>query len=540
MIKIRNWFEWSITTKILVPFLGLFILAITIMAYIAFTSFQGLGQHALSSSASLGENAISHSTTALNNMGEDTIRQVASDIARQIEIYLETRPAMTLTEMRNDARLREIVVQPVGTTGYTTLIDTNNSVIVIHKFPEQEKDVSSLENTLPAFWSIVEASTEGKAVSGYYDWQEVDGSISQKYASIVPIHTADSKELTLWATTYIDEFSLPAEELKGEINAAIQSSSNFINDNVASMQRSFITVFILLMVVVTGISLLLSRVITRPIIALKQGAESIGRGKLDYKLVVKNRDELGNLADSFNNMGLALRNNIADLETTAAENIAKEKEIQDNLRLYVQKVGQAQEAERKRIARELHDETVQDLVVVTRYLEDLADGNSKLTAEEIRDEVTLILEGVRNFSQELRHPILDHLGLVPAVDWLASDLTNNYGITTDIKIEGEPHQLPQETELMLFRVIQEALTNVRKHADANRVVLNVIFSETGVEVVIRDNGAGFIIPSRLGDLTENGKLGLTGMEERVQLIGGKLSIETTPGEGTSLIVKVPY
>jgi two-component system, NarL family, sensor histidine kinase DegS len=540
MRRITNWFEWKITTKILVPFLGLSIVAITIMGYIAFTSLQGLGQHALSTSASLGESAISNSTAALNNMGENTIRQVAKDIARQIEIYLETRPAMTLTEMRNDTRLREIVVQPVGTTGYTTLIDTNNSVIVIHKFPGQEKDVSSLESTLPAFWSIVEASTKGKAVSGYYDWQEVDGSISQKYASIVPIHTADSKELTLWATTYIDEFSMPAEELKGEINTAIQSSSNFINDNVASMQRSFIMVFILLMVVVTGISLLLSRVITRPIIALKQGAESIGRGELDYKLVVKNRDELGNLADSFNNMGLALRNNIAELETTAAENITKEKEIQDNLRLYAQKVGQAQEAERKRIARELHDETVQDLVVVTRHLEDLADGKSNLTAEDIRNEITRILEGVRNFSQELRHPILEHLGLVPAVNWLASDLTNNYGITTDIKVKGEPHQLPPETELMLFRIIQEALTNVRKHAGADHVILHMVFSEAGIKVVIRDNGTGFIVPTRLGNLTENGKLGLAGMEERVQLIGGKVSIKSSPTDGTSLTIEAPH
>ena len=539
MRKILSWAEWSITTKILIPFLGLSVLAIIVSGYISSVYLTELGQYALNTSASLGESAIDTSTSALNKLGEDSIRQISRDVAKQIEIYLETRPAMTLEEMRQDQRLREIVVQPVGITGYTTLIDANNSVIVIHKYPEQEKDVSSLEQTLPDFWTIIEASATGEAVSGYYDWQEVDGSISQKYASIVPIHTTDSKELTLWATTYIDEFSQPAAVLSDEINETIEGSRAFINESVTSMQHSLVIAFIGLMAVVVLISLLLSRVLTSPIITLQKGAEAIGRGELDLQMTVNNRDELGKLADAFNNMSLALRRNIADLETTAAENIAKEKEIQDNLRLYVQKVAQAQEAERKRIARELHDETVQDLIVITRNLEDLATGDSRITAEDIRLEVTRILEGVRNFSQELRPPILDHLGLVPAVNWLSSDLSSNHGIEMETEIEGEPRQLPPETELMLFRIIQEALTNVRKHSRADRVLLSVYFNNNTVKVVIRDNGSGFAIPSKLGSLTEDGKLGLTGMEERAQLIGGKLTIESHPGKGTVLTIEVP-
>ena len=141
----------------------------------------------------------------------------------------------------------------------------------------------------------------------------------------------------------------------------------------------------------------------------------------------------------------------------------------------MQKVSEAQEAERKRIARELHDETAQSLVVILRDLDDLASGNSRLSAKDIREEVRKVLEGVRRFSQELRPSILDDLGLIPALNWLTSDLTKNFGITVDSEVIGNQRQLPQETELMLFRITQEALTNVRKHSKATKASVKVDF-----------------------------------------------------------------
>jgi PAS domain S-box-containing protein len=142
-----------------------------------------------------------------------------------------------------------------------------------------------------------------------------------------------------------------------------------------------------------------------------------------------------------------------------ARDITQEKRAQENLRLYVQKISQAQEAERKRIARELHDDTAQSLVVVSRHLDDLASGNSKLSPKDIREEVRKILEGVRHFSQELRPSILDDLGLIPALKWLAADLTENHGINVKTEITGNQRQLPPEAELTLFRITQEALNN---------------------------------------------------------------------------------
>jgi signal transduction histidine kinase len=536
MKKVFSWSEWSITTKILILFLVFVAISMGITGYITLSNIQEMGKYSLETSTSLGERAIQDSSTHLKKLGEDNINQIARNVAKNVELYLANHPKMSLSEMRNDKELREIVVQPVGTTGYTTLLDSNDFIIVIHKYPEQEKSLSSLKDTLHSFWMVLTSSAGGNASAGYYDWMEVDGTIRQKYASIVPVNDV----LTLWATTYIDEFSQPVEETKKEISLAIADSEIHIKENVSKMQDAFVIIFTVLINLVIVIGLLLSRVITNPILALKQGVDEIGQGKLDYKLVVKNKDELGDLATSFNKMAIALKYNMEELKRTAVANISKERKIQENLRLYVQKVSEAQEAERKRIARELHDETAQALVIVSRQLEDLANGKSRLSAGDIREEVRKILEGVRHFSQELRPSILDDLGLIPAIKWLASDLTKNYGITAITDIKGDQQPLPPETEITLFRIIQEALTNVRKHSQATEVSVAMVISEDKISVTIRDNGKGFEIPERMGELTRSGKLGLNGMQERAQLLGGTIKIESNKGKGTLLSVEIPF
>ncbi len=222
-----------------------------------------------------------------------------------------------------------------------------------------------------------------------------------------------------------------------------------------------------------------------------------------------------------------------------ARDITEEKKIQDNLRFYAQQVSQAQEAERKRIARELHDETAQALVAVLRNLEDLASDHPQFTIKDMREQVRSILKGVRQFSQQLRPSILDDLGLLPAVRWLASELTKNYGIATDVKVVGEPHQISSDAELMLFRIIQEALNNVQKHSKANRACVTLEFIDHVTKATVSDDGKGFETPGRVGDLARSGKLGLTGMQERAQLLGGNLIIDSKPGKGTILTVELP-
>ncbi len=222
-----------------------------------------------------------------------------------------------------------------------------------------------------------------------------------------------------------------------------------------------------------------------------------------------------------------------------ARDITEVKRTQDNLRFYVQQVSRAQEAERKRIARELHDGTAQALVTVSRSLDDLASGNPHPSVQDIREQVRGILQEVRRFSQQLRPSVLDDLGLLPAVKWLTSELTENHGIAADIAVVGNERQLSPEAELTLFRIVQETLSNVRRHSQASRVVIRVEFADHSTKVMVSDNGIGFEMPTRIGDLARSGRLGLAGMQERAQLLGGTLSIDSKPGKGTTVVVEAP-
>lgn len=249
-------------------------------------------------------------------------------------------------------------------------------------------------------------------------------------------------------------------------------------------------------------------------------------------------------------IGIAIENaRLYQNERLMSEQIAKdaikEKKMQESLRFYLQQVTRAQEEERKRIARELHDDTAQELVALSRRLDSFISSAKSLSEqdisflEELRKRADSILDGVRRFAQDLRPSMLDDLGLVPALEWLTSDLSRHFGITIGMGLVGSVHRFPSETELVLFRVAQEALRNVCKHSGASRAWVTMEFGENKVTMTIKDNGKGFELPERVGDLAKSGKLGLAGMQERIQLIDGKLTLHSNPGEGTAVTVAVP-
>jgi signal transduction histidine kinase len=155
--------------------------------------------------------------------------------------------------------------------------------------------------------------------------------------------------------------------------------------------------------------------------------------------------------------------------------------------------------------------------------------------EQIRDT----LQEVRRFSRDLRPSVLDDLGLLPALEWVTEDLKNTYWVDVDLKVLGVERRLLPETELLLFRIVQEALRNIAKHAKATRAEVEIKFDESKISVTISDNGKGFEPPENLGALTPTGKLGLAGMQERVQLLGGTLNLESRPGKGTEISVEAP-
>jgi len=228
-----------------------------------------------------------------------------------------------------------------------------------------------------------------------------------------------------------------------------------------------------------------------------------------------------------------------------ARDVTEQKRMQDNLHYYLQQVTRAQEEERKRISRELHDETMQALVVLSRQLDTLASSGKGLSEdshphlEELRQQANNIMQGVRRLSQDLRPAALDRLGLVSALEWLASDVAEYSGIATKVNALGTERRLPEEVELVLFRITQEALRNVWRHSQATKAEITVEFDQNKTRITVSDNGKGFNLPKTIGDLARDGKLGLVGMQERTQLLGGTLTVQSQPGKGSSMTAELP-
>ena len=228
-----------------------------------------------------------------------------------------------------------------------------------------------------------------------------------------------------------------------------------------------------------------------------------------------------------------------------ARDITEQKRMQENLHFYLQQVTRAQEEERKRISRELHDDTIQALVVLSRQLDACASSkeglseDNRLRLEELRQQANNIIQGVRRLSQDLRPAALDSLGLLPALEWLATAVAEYSGIATKVNVIGSERRLPEEVELVLFRTTQEALRNVWRHSQATEAKIAVEFDERKTRITVSDNGKGFNLPKALGDLARDGKLGLAGMQERAQLIGGTLTAQSQLGHGSSITIEVP-
>lgn len=224
---------------------------------------------------------------------------------------------------------------------------------------------------------------------------------------------------------------------------------------------------------------------------------------------------------------------------------AERTQLQEVLRFYAGHVVKAQEEERGRMSRELHDGTIQELLMVCHRLRDIAGGNygklpkrAQRHLEGVSAFIERIVEEVRSFTRDLRPAVLDDMGLVPALRWLAGGLTNEGTTRFEVHVGGEERRLGKDTESSLFRIVQEAFANVRKHACATcaRVVLD--FGERELVLRISDDGTGFDMPAKVTDLAEQGKLGLLGLTERVHSLMGQCEIESAPGQGTVVTVRL--
>jgi signal transduction histidine kinase len=204
----------------------------------------------------------------------------------------------------------------------------------------------------------------------------------------------------------------------------------------------------------------------------------------------------------------------------------------------VRRVVDAQELERKRLARELHDETGQALTSILLGLKPLelsvGSDEAREAVSELRELVVQTLQDVRRLAVELRPSALDDFGLVPAIERLADTFRERSGMEVDVEVQIGDERLPGPVETTLYRIVQEALTNIAKHAGARHVSIILARKDGTIAALVEDDGAGFDAAAEV-----DGGLGLVGMKERIRLVGGVLRIESTPGSGTTLLAEVP-
>jgi signal transduction histidine kinase len=202
----------------------------------------------------------------------------------------------------------------------------------------------------------------------------------------------------------------------------------------------------------------------------------------------------------------------------------------------------AQEKERRYLARELHDETLQALVDVSHNIDDLIekayDDATENSLKQLHGEIDNILEGTRYFIRGLRPPLLDEMGLGASLKWLVEEAAWDEHVKVIVNIPEEDLRMPDNVELALYRIAQEALNNARKYSRASKIELSLDFTGEKVKLRIADDGVGFSIAPQ-DKLLSEGKFGLVGMMERARLITGDARIESHVGKGTVVTVEVP-
>jgi signal transduction histidine kinase len=187
-----------------------------------------------------------------------------------------------------------------------------------------------------------------------------------------------------------------------------------------------------------------------------------------------------------------------------------------------------------------------DLIILIQKMDDLAATQRlklaivKEKLQDLRSQAVEALEALRATAQGLRPRIIDDLGLVAALEWIAEELEKDQNIQIKVEATAVRHALSPETQIVLFRIAQEALNNIRKHAKASLATIKLEDIDDDITMTITDNGRGFEVPGRAEDMVSAGRLGLMGMYERARLLNGNLQIKAAPGWGTELTVKLPW
>lgn len=294
----------------------------------------------------------------------------------------------------------------------------------------------------------------------------------------------------------------------------------------AVLKRDLARMMAYLTVVGLLMAWLMALVLVRPLDELVTGTRRVQSGDFTIRVPVRSRDDIGELAAAFNEMAGALEN--------------KEKSRQ----LLARQVMAAEEDERKRVARELHDQTGQALTSLIAGLSALEmqpmPATERMKLADLRRLAEQTLDEVHDLSRTLRPAALDDLGLEPALVKHCQLFSKRSGVEVKVATVGlgPEARLPGEVEVAVYRIVQEALTNAYRHGQARRVQVMVDHQVTRLLVIVADDGKGFVAEKWREYVAQGGHLGLLGIEERVGLFGGKMCLESVPGGGTQLFVEI--
>jgi signal transduction histidine kinase len=215
-------------------------------------------------------------------------------------------------------------------------------------------------------------------------------------------------------------------------------------------------------------------------------------------------------------------------------------QIEKERQSYMAQLFKAHEEERKLISQELHDDTIQCLLAVARTHQNIAKMVNDVEVAEkvlsVREDILRVSNDLRKLIVNLRPGILDNLGLIPAVRWLIERLNQEGHINAQLSVIGNEKKLPIGPDVTIFRIIQEALNNIREHSNATEAMINLEFQAEKTKLSISDNGKGFELPAE-GDLISSKKLGILGIQERVRSLGGTVDIKSKPNLGTTILIE---
>ncbi len=309
--------------------------------------------------------------------------------------------------------------------------------------------------------------------------------------------------------------------------------TDFTLNNIEKQLRAELRENILLLLFAIGISTLvigitLNQLVIKKLQHFVEAASLFGRGDFHGEISFKSDDEIKKLADSFNRMAGTV------MEKMRAE------------RKYLSQIIEAQENERRRISRELHDEIGQALYAIQFNLEmidkDLPQATSLIRGRlvEAKSLSSQTLTAMRQLSLDLRPTMLDDLGLIPTLRWYVQNFSNRLNLCSNFEAMGFEEKLPPQIETAFYRIVQEALNNIAKHARAGRIDISMVRRDSRIFASIQDNGNGFDLGKVLHPESPERGFGIVGMQERVSLLGGQMDIQTKPGFGTLIRIEIPY